>query len=97
MINMAKLKPEEESSTMDSLNTEKEKAKVLFRHKTENCKEILKTTKSMALVNLSGRMEKYTKDSSGNLCSMAKGESYIPMAKLHRANGRKTITSMFLQ
>ncbi len=76
---------------------EKEKAKALYRHRMANCKGISKTTKSTALADLYGKMEKYMKASSENPCSMAKEESYIPMAKSQRANGKEIITSMFLQ
>jgi len=76
---------------------EKDKVKEQFKHIMEFCRVISKMMKSMDQVNLSGKMEKYTKGNLENQCLMAREELYIPTEKWHKENGKKTTINLFLQ
>lgn len=76
---------------------EKDKVKEQFKHIMEFCRVISKMMKSMDQVNLSGKMEKYTKGNLENQCLIAREELYTPTEKWHKENGKKTTINLFLQ
>jgi hypothetical protein len=51
----------------------------------------------MVQVSSNGKMVKFMKVNSENLCLMVKARSYILMVKSLKANGRKIIINLFQQ
>ena len=74
---------------------EKERVKVRSRRKMVCLKVTLRRMRSTVLVDLNGKMEKFTKGSLKNPCLTDRERLFTLMERLFRANGKKTITGLF--